>query len=523
MGPHARLLLVAAIAVAGLVVRLPFLGDSLFGDELSTYSIVTGNGPEEILRTLHGNSVDLNPPLFFLAARLAQVFGSAPELLKAVPLVAGVAALPLIYVVGVRTVGPRAAVAAAAIAALNPLLIYYSTEARAYMPLAAIGLVSSSTLIRALESRQKRWWVAYAVASCAGVYTHFTIVFLLLGQFVWAFATHPGARRALLTANAAAAAGFIPWLPALVENTESPGVQLIEQLHPFTPRQISVDLAHLGAGHAYLSLREIPGDLGIAILAAALLLGALAAAVAHRKRALPDHPALGLAVMLAVSVPLGLLISGLVGEHSVWDRRNLIASAPGVMLLMGAFVTAGPPRLRVATTALVLSGLLVGLPPLYSQDNRRPDFDALAAFIQRTGAPSDPVVEDTVLAGPGPYSPMDAALRKLGRAGADHRRPAFRLNSAPLPAVLAARPYALLPPIPPRTVARRAARLARGGSVFLVVPGEAPYESVRASPLFGAGHEFLSALPARLRLATQRTFDGYLPHTVFVLREARGD
>lgn len=522
MGPHARPLLVAAVAAAGLAVRLPFLGDSLFGDELSTYSIVTGNGPEEILRTLHGNSVDLNPPLFFLAARLAQVFGSTPELLKAVPLLAGVATLPLIYLVGARTVGPRAALAAAAIAALNPLLIYYSTEARAYMPLAAIGLVSSLGLLRAIESRRTRWWVLYGAASCAGIYTHFTIVFLLLGQFLWAFATHPGARRALVLANLGAAVVFLPWLPALVENTQSPGVQLIEQLSPFTPRQVAVDLAHLGAGHPYLSLQEAPGDVGVVLLGAALMLGAAAVIAAYRERELPTHPALGLAVILALSAPAGLLVSSLVGEHGVWDRRNLISSAPGVLLLMGAFVTAGAPKLRVATTSLALAGLLVGLPPLYSQDNRRPDFDALAAFIERSGAPSDPIVEDTVLGGPGPYSPMDASLRRLGRPGAATGRPAFRLNSAPLPAVLAARPYALLRPTPPATVARRAARLARGGSVFLVTPGSAPYKSVRASPLFGTVHEFASSLPPRLRFAEQRTFDGYLPHTVYVLRDSPG-
>ena len=510
--------LLGAITAAGVTLRLVLLGDSLFGDEVGAYSIVAGNGPGEIIRILHGNSVDLNPPLFFLLARLASVLGYSPETLKLVSLIAGTAAIPLTYLLGVRTVGGRAALVGAALMAFSPFALFYSTEARPYMLLVALGLLASLALLRALESRQPVWWAAYALASAAAMYTHYTVVFLLLAQFGWAVATHPEARRALVLANVGAAVLFAPWLPAVGENLDSPGTKVLEALHPFGFDSIAKDLSRWAGGHPFTKASEVPGEPALALLVTAVVVALAGLALARRRGLEIRLPAPGLACVLAAAVPAGLAAYSTVGS-SVWDGRNLIASLPTFTLVLGAIVTAGPPRVRLAATTLLVAGMAIAAIPMLARENRRPDYEAAARLVERVSRPGDPVV-DVLLLTPGPYSAFgDVALRRLGTPDEDRRRRVLRLLGPPLQAVLDAPPYTELPSEPVAGVARRAARLARGRRLFVVAPLEAPFSAVRRSPRFGAYHEFATALPARLRPAGAHTFDSLVPFTVYVLRD----
>src|SRR5947209_6704244 len=161
--------LLIAITLAGLLLRLPSFGNSLFGDEVGTYYIVTGHSLGRILHLQYGHSVDLTPPLYFALAWLAERFGSSPQLLRLVPLLAGLVSIPLTYAVGARTVGRRAAIVGASLVALSPFLIFYSTEARAYAPVMALTLGSTLALLKALEQRRAIWLIEYAVLSCAAV------------------------------------------------------------------------------------------------------------------------------------------------------------------------------------------------------------------------------------------------------------------------------------------------------------------------------------------------------------------
>ena len=229
------LLLVGAITTVGLVLRLPHYHDSLFGDELSTYFIVTGHSLGRVIDLLQGNSVDLNPPLFFVLAWATEGLGDSPQLIRLGSFAAGIAAIPLTYLLGLWTVGRRAALVGAALVALSPFLIFYTTEARAYGLVLLLVILSTLTLLRALETRRVRWWAAYAACSCAVAYTHYPPVFLLAGQFAWAFWTRPDARTALVAANAAAALAYLPWLPTVLDNTGSPGA-VDRHPQPLRPR-----------------------------------------------------------------------------------------------------------------------------------------------------------------------------------------------------------------------------------------------------------------------------------------------
>ena len=207
----ALLALVGGITLVGLLVRLPSFGQSIYGDELSTFFIVTGSTLGHVLHQLEdARSVDLNPPLFFAAAWLAERFGESAELLRLPSLLAGVATIPLTCLLGLWTVGRRAGLVGAALVALSPFMIFYSTEARSFALLILLGLLSTLALLRAIETGGGWWWAAYAVCSCAAAYTNYTAVFLLAAQAAWALWAAPRARVWVLGANLAAALAYLP-------------------------------------------------------------------------------------------------------------------------------------------------------------------------------------------------------------------------------------------------------------------------------------------------------------------------
>ena len=75
---------------------------------------------------------------------------------------------------------------------------------------------------------------------CLAAYTHYTVVFLLATQFAWAFWTHPPSRRALSIATAAAAVLYVPWVPGLKGDLDSPTTQILSLLSPFDLRVGSI-------------------------------------------------------------------------------------------------------------------------------------------------------------------------------------------------------------------------------------------------------------------------------------------
>ena len=520
---HAAAWLVAAIAALGLALRLRMLGNSLFGDELSTYSIVTGRGPGAIVSLLDGHSVDLTPPLSFLLAWLATRLGRSPETLRLFPLLAGTATIPLTYLIGARLLSRAAAATGALLVALSPFLIFFSTEARAYAVATALALTSTLALLQALDSGRRGWWALYAVASCAAVYSHYTALFVLVAQAGWALAVHRERAAALLGANLVAAAGFAPWLPALVRNTHSFGTKIFELLDPFGWHAISHDVVRWAVGHPFLALGTEPGPVGVVLIAAGVIAGAALARPAPSPRG-------WLVALLALATPVGLALYSAVGTDT-WDVRNLICSWPGLALAMAALAAAPRGWWRALTIGAVTLGYTIGAVNLLAADHQRPDYAAAAQLILAHGR-SDSVA---IVAAPtpGPYAAMDASLDYAGDPG----RALERIGSGPLQEIMRAAPYAPLAPTPPAQLAARTT----SAELFMVVPGTVPLAQLQRSgavnarralgPVFGTGingrllatvyvpvSAYLRALAGRYAAARTVHLPGFMPLSVYMLR-----
>ena len=324
-------LIVAGLTAVGIAVRVVVVQDSLFADELSTYWIVSTNGLGGVISTVHTNA-EITPPLYFVLAWLTTRLDVTAELLRAPSFVAGIAAIPLTYVLGLRTVGRRAALVATAITALAPFAIFYSTEARGYELMVVLVMASTLAMLTAVDGGRARWWIAYAACSCAAVYTHYTAVFALGAQLMWLLWAHPEARRPALLANLAAVAAFAPWFSGLSADINSPTTKILGELEPFTFHTVRVVLGHWLIGYplALSTLSDLPGNLALALLVLGVALAAFGLAPTRlRRRPLRDRlrTRLTLIVLLLLSAPVGEAAFSLFGTD-VFGTRNLAVSWP---------------------------------------------------------------------------------------------------------------------------------------------------------------------------------------------------
>ena len=151
-------LALAALVLAGGVLRLLVAGQDLFADELATYWIVRRTAFP--MRRAVGTRAEISPPLGFIFTWLTTPISSrlnidlAPELIRLPALIAGIATIPLVYAIGIRTVGRGAALLAAALTTLSPFMIFYSAEARGYGVMMALVLLSTLTLLLAIDRRR---------------------------------------------------------------------------------------------------------------------------------------------------------------------------------------------------------------------------------------------------------------------------------------------------------------------------------------------------------------------------------
>jgi hypothetical protein len=101
-----------------------------FGDELFLWAIVDDHSLRQVLSIVH--DTERTRPLGFVLSWLPARLSDPPELVRLPSLLTSVATVPLIYMVGLRTVGRGAPVVGAAWFGVSPFEIIYGTESRGY-------------------------------------------------------------------------------------------------------------------------------------------------------------------------------------------------------------------------------------------------------------------------------------------------------------------------------------------------------------------------------------------------------
>lgn len=177
--PHYRdrLYLWLVIVLAALV-RFPTLGlQSFWDDEGYTVRLMRMSLPSMIRAVPQSESTP--PPYYVLSWVWSRLFGISEWGLRSFSALCGTALVAVAYLTASRLGSKPAGILAALLVATNPLLIWYSQEARVYAMLSVVAGLSLLTFLMAMDGKSRRvtsWWCASAAAALC---THYFALFLV--------------------------------------------------------------------------------------------------------------------------------------------------------------------------------------------------------------------------------------------------------------------------------------------------------------------------------------------------------
>lgn len=135
------------------------------------------------------NIIDDGSNAFFYTSLLhfwIQLFGTSDFAIRLMSVLFGVLIIYLIYKLSLKIYqSERAALFAAVIAAIHPLLIRYSQEARSYSLGILLSLFASYCLFEFITNRKNKTLVAYSVCIILSLFTHFYTLYVFGAHFIF--------------------------------------------------------------------------------------------------------------------------------------------------------------------------------------------------------------------------------------------------------------------------------------------------------------------------------------------------
>lgn len=417
---HRTLISVGLLLVLAFVLRTCTTGlNSFWDDEIFTAGLVNaGMNLPDLLHTIRTG--DAHPPLYYLLAwawahlvGLADTPYSTPgaEWRMRLPgALLGTANVAVTYLLARRvTQHHGAALLAALLAALNPALIRQDTEARMYTLLTTFMLLGWLSLHAALHSTGRRVWALWAACLALACWVHYLGVYNLAAQGVAAALLAQRDRRAkALTALAAAALAFAPWLPVMAAQLSAGAAN----------EAIREPLARIEAYYlkAFVTFGAINNDASLPVKEALawglLLLGAWSL---RRQR-------VTLTLLLCAGPVFFLLwdLSARVAVHTMSVRYVAFLYPAGFVLIAAALVWTAR-RSRAVTAALTAALLTASLSGTYGiLTYRWNDWRDVAAVITRVARPGDLVVMNEAMSAYWRYYGVPQGVRiEPFRAGMD--------------------------------------------------------------------------------------------------------
>ena len=385
-------ILLFLILLVALGLRLYRLGSpSLWNDEGTSVAVA-----QRDLATIARDAAhDIHPPLYYwLLHGWVRVLGTGEAAVRSLSALLGVVLVALIYALGRRLrpgEGAGIGLLAAFLAAINPFEIYYSQEARMYMLVAVLATASVLALVRFVESRSATGLAALVVLEAAGLYTHYSFIFLVvvvnLAYLLSLKARHVDRGQVVswIAAQAAVALLYLPWLPTALRQVTgwpgpSPQVPFIQALADtwrwlvlgptIATKQAAVPL--LAA--AFLGIAGLFGWPGRRVWSPVLLV-----------------------VWLAVPV-VSILALGLYRDAYL---KFLLVASPPIMIVLAAGTVGRGKQLthrvlrlaQVIALLLILGGAGVALRNYYVESAyARDDYRGIAAYIGAIERPDDAIV-----------------------------------------------------------------------------------------------------------------------------------
>jgi hypothetical protein len=341
-----------AAAAGGALVRLQQFAArrSLWADEAALAVNVVQRDFAGLLEPLDGNQGA--PVLFLFVQRVMVLVGGNNEFaLRLLPLAAGIALLPLVYLTARRMADPVVAAGATTLVAFSSSLVRYSTEVKQYSTDAAIavGMLLLASWAASAPTRRERWAVLGAAGAVA-VWSSHPAVFVLAG--IGSVLAIRAARRRDHRQTAVLAAVGTAWL-ASISVLYLVSLRRLEQNEfltdfwqdGFPPRPLAVGSTMRWLAESGVAAMESP--VGLFPPAIALIACVVGLAI------FVQRDQLGVALMVGFA-PF-LLVAAFAERYPVRGRLLLFA-VPIVLIALAAVVVPGRWRLAGIALVVVLAG-----------------------------------------------------------------------------------------------------------------------------------------------------------------------
>jgi mannosyltransferase len=388
--------IVAGLTALAAALRFSTLGlQSYHHDEIVTASRILRDGFWHAMSAV-GFS-ESAPPLYYALAWLwTQLTGTGEFGLRSISALAGVATVPVAYLVAVELRGHRAGIAAAALVAVNPMLLWYSQEARAYALFALLAAVSMLFFVRALNGGDRRDFLAWGAFSALALATHYFAVFPVAAEALWLL--HRRGRVSLRGLWIVVLAGLL--LAPLAGHQMSIGHAEWIGNHPLARRLWEAGMTFMVGETGDIIAR--PLNPLLALLPALLVVVALA--ILPLRGARGERRAAGIALAIAgATIALPVLLALASPSRDYVLARNLMPALVPLLVAVAIALTA-----RRAGRAGVVAGLALAAYSFgfciwasSSPSLQRPDWDAVAAQL---GEPAGPRAIVTWVLGEAPLS-----------------------------------------------------------------------------------------------------------------------
>jgi mannosyltransferase len=356
VGEKPEIALLALIVLVGAGLRFATVGlQSYRYDEAVT-----------AIRVLHPSFFDTlsavpnsesSPPLYYAVAWLwSRLFGIGEVGLRSLSALAGTASIIFVYLAAMTLTNRRVGLIAAAIVAVNPVLIWFSQDARAYSLVflfTCLSFLFFARALRAPEGASRSDLVGWALSSALALATHYFAAFVVVPEaMLLLLRLRP--RQPVLAACACIAATGALLLPIALEQASNQHAGWIAK-EPLGQRLERTGAKLVGDDngdeHGVRLAGPFPLALpaGLALVAGGLLIFLTSAA---ERRVL--LPALWVAAA-GVGVPLLLALAG--SDYLV-GRNMLPVFVPVILIIAAGFGArrAGPAGLGMAA-AFCLLGL----------------------------------------------------------------------------------------------------------------------------------------------------------------------
>jgi mannosyltransferase len=392
--------IVAGLTLGAAVLRFATLGlQAYHHDEVVTASRVLRSGFVHAMEAV-GFSESAPPLYYALAWAWTQVTGTGELGLRSLSALAGVATVPVAYLLGAELRGRRAGLLAAALVAVNPMLLWYSQEARDYSLLVLLTALAALYFVRALRhppgvprvgypygprtrgTSGGRDLVLWGVFSALALATHYFAVFPIALEAAWLL--HRRGRRALAGLWIVIATG-LALTPLLVHQISMGHAEWIGD------RSLGHRLWEAGATFVAGETGDVVARPETVLPALAPLLAVLACLVLLAVRGGREERRAGGTMLLLAAVtiiaPLALAVLD-PGKDYVLARNLLPALAP-LLVAVAIGATLRRARRMGAVAAGILIAYSLGFCVWVSASSawQRPDWKAVATKLGEPEAP----------------------------------------------------------------------------------------------------------------------------------------